>query len=59
LASEASFENVLVQEGNEAHPEDLIMAANCELKELEEQDKVVPVVLFFTETCKIILDVLR
>jgi len=50
---------VLLQDTGEAQPEDLIFSANCELEEIEKQDKIIPIVLYFTEACRVILDVLR
>lgn len=59
LSSENNYDNFLIQDPGEANPDDLLLYANCDLDEIETQDKIIPVVLFFTESCKIILDVLR
>jgi hypothetical protein len=59
LSSENTFDNVLLQELGDANPDELILLANCDLEEIENQDKIIPIVLYFIEVCKIILDVLR
>jgi|688.fasta_scaffold669098_1 hypothetical protein len=48
----------LIQE-SDASPEELILLANCDLEELQEKNRILPKIQFFTEVSKIILDVIR
>lgn len=62
LLSDGDFttdtDKIVIQE-SDASPEELILLANCDLDELQEKNRILPKILFFTEVSKIILDVIR
>lgn len=38
---------------------DIILLANCDIDDLEERERIMPRLMFYMETYKIILDTLR